>query len=562
MAKISAAAVIAALSLTSSAVLANDDDDNHHSPPPPSAPQPAALNADPNVHWFAAWDEVTAPGSQDFYPTPTTYKGIGLAQTALNGAAAAGKPLGIKVEKPLSSSDAAALFNTKYQPTNRAISYIFADFEQPGMSTVINNTLNLVNQVRGSSWSKNAYVGQYGLYPRDNEWCRDDRWHHPYHGGPGGSKHYKFDERDYKKAKVNMANPSLYPGEYDFRNRSTKDWANQNIRTGLFVAPIGLATDVQLELNEEFNGKVQATGLNNHKQIGWVARFNNAGNPSLDTDNNSSNGYKFIPGAPLPQAGLSGAQTANQMMGRGDFSAQILHYRMRGMYSVNLFHETIAEGSVVGYTRSMAEQDVRDGWYNHSWNGRTNNIFNAADNKTATMTYNPVVDGTSGFSGNRSEQTGTIWSGQYSLSLQNNNSTNKKGALDILVSNLDTVAHMVKFGSVDVYDVFCLKNAQGYVYADSNSTSLSKNFKIEAGMHKLLQFDLVKTRVYKSQSDCNSHNNKYTMQTIWLLNQQYSVFTNNNRNEHGIPEPTTFGTLAAAGSLAAICRRQRKGRKA
>src|SRR5678809_1118922 len=62
-----------------------------------------------------------------------------------------------------------------------------------------------------------------------------------------------------------------------------------------------------------------------------------------------------------PQAGLSGAQTANQMMGRGDFSAQILHYRTRGAYSVALF-----EPGVQGYTKTQEQQDVRDGWYGAS----------------------------------------------------------------------------------------------------------------------------------------------------------------------------------------------------
>jgi hypothetical protein len=40
------------------------------------------------------------------------------------------------------------------------------------------------------------------------------------------------------------------------------------------------------------------------------------------------------------------------------------------------------------------------------------------------------------------------------------------------------------------------------------------------------------------------------------------VFTNNNRNDQGIPEPTTFGMLAAAGSMAAICRRSRRNANA
>src|SRR5439155_9487953 len=138
----------------------------------------------------------------------------------------------------------------------------------------------------------------------------------------------------------------------------------------------------------------------------------------------------------------------------------------------------------------------------------------------------------------------------YSLSLKQ---------LDILVSNLDSMNHLVKFGTVDVYDVFTQRNASGYTYSDnSNSLTLSRNALIEAGMHRLLQFDLVTTRVYNSSTFTGS----YSTKTIWLLNHDYQVFTMNNRNDVGIPEPTTFGMLAAAGSMAAICRRQRRKAKA
>jgi hypothetical protein len=286
-----------------------------------------------------------------------------------------------------------------------------------------------------------------------------------------------------------------------------------------------------------------------HKQIPWVARFNNWGNSSLDTDNNPANGYRFVPGAPLPQAGLSGAQTANQMMGRGDFSAQILHYRTRGAYSVMLF-----EPGVVGYTKAQEQQDVRDGWYGASdpHVAHINNIFAQKDAKNASLSLNPIVDGVKlsddGKQGFRSEQTGTIWSGEYSKNLKQ---------LDILASNLDTINHMVKFGKVDAYDVFTLTGTGAHandVYDSASNLTPSRNVLIEAGYHRLLQFDLVTTRVYNNSNFTGSAHTK----TIWLLNQNYQVFTNNNRNDQGIPEPTTFGMLAAAGSMAAICRRGRR----
>ena len=92
------------------------------------------------------------------------------------------------------------------------------------------------------------------------------------------------------------------------------------------------------------------------------------------------------------------------------------------------------------------------------------------------------------------------------------------------------------------------------MYDTASNLTPSRNALIEAGFHRLLQFDLVTTRVYNNSSFTGTFHTK----TVWLLNQNYQVFTNNNRNDQGIPEPTTFGMLAAAGSMAAVCRRSRK----
>ena len=93
-----------------------------------------------------------------------------------------------------------------------------------------------------------------------------------------------------------------------------------------------------------------------------------------------------------------------------------------------------------------------------------------------------------------------------------------------------------------------------HTYDDGSLLAPSRNALIEQGMHRLLQFDLVTTKVYHNAGFGGTFDTK----TIWLLNQNYLVFTNNNRNDVGIPEPTTFGMLAAAGSMAVVCRRQRR----
>src|SRR5439155_10243449 len=216
----------------------------------------------------------------------------------------------------------------------------------------------MVNQVRNSTYAKIAYVGEFELTPLSGVATKDVDHKDPTRRGP-----IPYTQSDYNASGVSMANTELYPGSPTYRNKSTFDWANANIRTGLFVGPLGRMTQVQNVLNQQYNGLSKDLGPGFHKQIPWVARFNNWGNNSLNSPVHTTPGYQyeFVPGKQLPQAGLSATQTLNQMMGRGDFSAQILHYRLRGAYSVALF-----EPGVVGYTKLEEQQDVRDGWYGAS----------------------------------------------------------------------------------------------------------------------------------------------------------------------------------------------------
>jgi len=504
-----------------------------------AAPEP--LNADPDIHWFGSWDQTTAPGPTDFFATPSSQSGLSVMATQLVGSAIAGKPLAIKVEGiPMQGAVAGPLFNTQFPPTNKAISYVFTDFEASNKGTNLSNIATTVGQVRGSSVSTNAYVGGFDLAPLTSS--------DPFRRGA-----LTYTKTDYDLVQVNMANTVLYPGSPTYRNTSTGDWGNpnNNIRTGLFVGPIGRMTAVQSALNASYNGaNTTAVGLPFHKQVPYVARFNNWNNSSLDND--PSPGFQFHPGRPL--GGLTATQTTDQMMGRGDFSAQIMHYRMRGAYSVMLLGEG-ANSGVEGYSSADAQQDVRDGWYGASDSrvNHANNIFNQPDNKVATMTLNPIIAVGGAPVSQSTEVNGTIWSGVYSLSLKQ---------LDILASNLDSAGHILKFGTVgtagvDATDVFTIKTANGYTFDQPDGVG-GRSINLEAGFHRLLQFDLVTTRVYKSAADLVANNSNYDTKQIWLVNQNYQVFSNNaGRNDVGIPEPTTFGMLAAAGSMAVICRRNR-----
>jgi hypothetical protein len=539
-------------------------------------PYPRAANVGSTTHWFADWEVNTNNAPTDFFITPFANNGsVASVKAALQVSANQDRPTGIKITNtPLSSASALSIFNSTYGMSPhqvQPVSYVFCDFEgadsNDHSATAINNSITKVKQVvqwaNASSQAGRNYIGEFALTPLKGVGFNYADGEDPTRRGtlpfadPGNPK--KNQDR-YKDSKVNMANTDLYPGAPNYRNKSTGDWANGNIRTGLFVAPLGRMTAVQNVLNNDFKGlktSVQNddnhSGTQYHKQIPWVTRFNNYGNNSLNNFVVAGKPYAFKPG--IAAGSLTASQTANQMLGRGDFSAQIQHYRMRGAYTVNLF-----EPGVVGYSKLQMQDDVRAGWYGGSLNpgdpnsanatslsaiAHVNSIYGQADSKAATMTLNPVIDGTSLSSGIRSENSGTIWSGEYSKNMKK---------LDILASNLDTVNHMIRFGKVDAYEVFTLKNGSGDVYDDKVFTAANRRQLIEAGMHRMLQFDLVSTKVWSK----STYTGTYHTKTVWLLNQNYLVFSNNaGRGDTGIPEPTTFGMLAAAGSMSLVCRRHR-----
>ena len=210
-------------------------------------PKPQALNTPSGTHWFSDWEVKTNPAPLDFYATPNANNGnVPFVQGQLNTSATLGKPLGIQVyQGPLSSATASSLFNTHYNG-DKAISYVFADFETGNKATDVSQTLALVNQVRGSKWSNNAYVGEFNLTPLKGYGPNVKDGYDPFGRGTPA-----YTESQYKSAKVNMANTALYPGSAQDRNKSTFDWANANIRTGLFIAPIGRMTAVQSKLDKE-----------------------------------------------------------------------------------------------------------------------------------------------------------------------------------------------------------------------------------------------------------------------------------------------------------------------
>jgi type II secretory pathway pseudopilin PulG len=323
-----------------------------------------------------------------------------------------------------------------------------------------------------------------------------------------------------------MSNEETYPGSASMRNKAAGDLPQgsgviPNIRSNLFVLPlwrIGQATD-----------SIVSSGYSPISQhIPWTGNFNNWGNPALDTDRNPSNGYLFIPGAPMPAATIGGhfypaqtaAQTANQNLSRQDSANLALHMRLRGADSFHLLDSGLVDNPATpqneAASRTDMEQDFATGWLGES---SVNSIFAQGDKRMLISTESiPTAYYAGGqYSGGsviwvdgaqkNVEQAGAIFSGAYSLTL---------GKLDVLISNMDDVSHKITLPAT----------IGGYSLA-------VKDWNVPGGSSVLVEYGLSGSGKSKGWGTAVSHVPFTAIQ--------------NSRNGFGIPEPGTLSLLAVAG---------------
>jgi hypothetical protein len=127
------------------------------------------------------------------------------------------------------------------------------------------------------------------------------------------------------------------------------------------------------------------------------------------------------------------------------------------------------------------------------------------------------------------EHTGVIWSGVYGEG-SNNKPTLNSSSMSILLSNLSGTTKLVDLGTV-----------AGYSLYDPNSPAADKSgFNVTAGQHLLLTFSL------KTISGS----------PVWDLSTNTIVFTDNNRDGIGTPEPASL-SLLGIGALGLLARRRR-----
>lgn len=363
----------------------------------------------------------------------------------------------IKIDTNVSPATISAIYN-KYN-----INYTFLDYESASAATDISK---VVNQIKASTatgpafMANQSYVSNFAFAPVYSD---------PTAAGPVPKN------ADYVGAGLNMASENLYPGSPSFRSPATGTSNAPNIRSSLFTMPIIRASQVTASMPA------------GQAHVPYVDRFNNYLNPALDTDGDPSNGYRFV--------------TQNQLLSRGDFQAQILHYRLRGATAVHGL-----QGGVEGYTPEQFQSDINTGWNSVA---AVNDIFSDPNARLATLDTQATVDGVL----RGMEDTGVVYSGAYSSA---------KGKLVLLLSNLDEQSHVVSFAS------------------RVGGKTVPGDFPIDAGTHEILQFNADGTN--------------------WDFASETPVFADDNRAGVGVPEPTALA-LSSMLMLAATATRRSRTRR-
>jgi hypothetical protein len=380
----------------------------------------------------------------------------------------AGQPQALRVIETLTNPDSLSILSG-------FTGHVFADFENAFSFT---QTADLVVQAPG------AVVGNFNLDPLSPDSTQVNS-----NNGPT--------EAAYVASGVGMSNSVLFPGAPSIKNPASGNSSAPNIRSGLFTSQLTRLSNVETTRGTTTTIFNQQFPLfpESHQNVPIVTRFNNWGNGDLN--NGSAEGFDYV----FDTTDASTPKYYQQLLSRGDYSALVAHYRLRGADGVTTF-----QSGVIGYTQLQLLADTANGW------NLFNPILDTAGTKTISSGTSINVDGAD----LSLEEAGAAWSGAVN-----------DDALAILLSNL----------SGDAVDIDLPDQIEGLPLSDTV-------FNIAGGSHELLIFD------HFVNVDLGIDG--------YLLVDRRDVTGDDNRAGTGVPEPACLVMLGVGGLLIGLPRQARR----
>ena len=480
----------------------------------------------PSVHWFAAWNEAAvaqSPGNA--FSGVTTYAGAPQAADK--------NPLAVKGDKASPTTHPAPSYHVSV--AGAAASYVFADFEV-NRDSHRSEPQASASAIHNLATSKNTSFSEFqASQPPTAQ--GDDATHR---------SALFLTKAQYDILHVSEARAALYPGSNSIRSNSADVVDHGNLQARVSMEP-GARSNAPTRANEGNESSPIGNEKLYHQRMPWGSQLSGLTTISLNPNKGAGGSLRFASVAGFPQLDPH----TPHALSISKLNAQIAYYRLRGAYAANAF-----ETGIAGYSVADQLADGHDNSYDASAAAPADadQGFAVEDKKSVhnrvSLSFNPTIDTNDESESKRSDNVyATIWSGAYAL---------RVGHVEVLDRRPNSASSVAKYRTVDVSDVFTNKSpgAEVTVYAsDEDTPATARSEMADASMHRLLEFSATSTRDYKGASVAISD---FAAKPIWILNDKYTLLASHDQAYMGLPEPTLFGTFAAAGSMAVICRRRRR----
>jgi len=490
----------------------------------------SALN--PSVHWFTAWNgSAVADSPANALPDVSTYN------AAIQPDAPKSK-IDAKSKKNPTTAHAPAAASANPAPANHVqmrlggFSYVFADFEANRGLSKSNPDASPAQTHGWTIFTSPIYSEYESTLPHAFETDQSK-----------SSNPFFLTKAQYENLHLGGGS-ALYPGAISIFEKLSDGNSHRGFQAHFPFADGKLAA---ARVSDSTNLTLRGDERLYHHGVPWTSALNDLMSVSLRGERQVPGSHKFPAVMGFAQLGGSAGQTGALKA----VADQIAYFRLRGPYGANTFEQGLSD----------YDDTDQEAYNDENSTGSITDSDRAASRararaKRAFFAFNPTIDAT-GESKSQIAQdvSSSIWAGAYALKTDHAPATKTPAP--------NSSAAPINYRMVDVYDVFehGSNGAKLPLAAGDDSAPLSPQVAlVDASIHRLLEYNPSGARDYKGTSVVVI--DPTSAKPVWVLNDSYTITAKHEDRGLGLPQPTLFGTCAAAAAMAVLCRRRRRAEEA